>query len=211
MGYGEKYIQKLIGKCGTLDVEDCIMTVHELIRLGLSESGRQVVQGGSHGGFLAAHRKSRKIPASSQVSSLAISVVIGQHPDVFSAAVMRNPVISAGELCASDISDWPFREFGLPFGPGSHVTPDCFATLYVASPIAYVDRVKAPVLLLLGEDDLRVPPTQGKGYYHVLKGKGRVVDMLVFPKETHPIDGVEAARVSFEAGRDWFLAFAERK
>lgn len=120
---------------------------------------------------------------------------------------MRNPVISAGEFCASDIPDWSFREFGLAFEPGTHVTPESFSTLYAASPIAHVDRVKTPVLLLLGEDDLRVPPTQGKGYYHVLKGKGRRVDMLVFPKETHPIDGVEAARVSFEAGRDWFRAF----
>ena len=130
---------------------------------------------------------------------------------MFSAAVMRNPVISAGELCASDISDWPFREFGLSFEPGTHVTPDSFAALYAASPIAHVDRVKAPVLVLLGEDDLRVPPTQGRGYYHVLKGKGRVVEMLVFPKETHPIDGVEAARVAFETGRDWFRAFTEGK
>ena len=141
--------------------------------------------------------------------SLTNSTVIGQYPDVFSAAVMRNPVISAGELCASDISDWPFREFGLPFEPGTHVVPESFAALYAASPIAHVDRVKTPVLVLLGEDDLRVPPTQGRGYYHVLKGKGRVVEMLVFPKETHPIDGVEAARVSFEAGRDWFRAFTE--
>ena len=70
-----------------------------------------------------------------------------------------------------------------------------------------MDRVKTPVLVLLGEDDLRVPPTQGRGYYHVLKGKGRVVEMLVFPKETRPIDGVEVARVSFEAGWDWFRAF----
>ncbi|KAH0833856.1 Alpha/Beta hydrolase protein [Lanmaoa asiatica] len=192
MGFGEKYIQELIGKCGTLDVADCIATVEELINLGLSEPGRQVVQGGSHGGFLAAH-------------------LIGQHPDVFSAAVMRNPVISAGELCASDISDWPFREFGLQSEAGTYVTPDSFATLYAASPIAHANRVKTPVLIMLGEDDLRVPPTQGKGYYHVLKGKGRVVEMLVFPKETHPIDGVEAARVSFEAGRDWFRAFTPGK
>ncbi|KAG9308650.1 Alpha/Beta hydrolase protein [Chiua virens] len=181
MGFGEKYIQELLGKCGTLDVADCVATVDELIRLGQSEPGKQVVQGGSHGGFLAAH-------------------LIGQHPDVFSAAVLRNPVISAGELCASDINDWAFREFGLPIA-----SPN----LYAASPIAHVDRVKAPVLLLLGEDDLRVPPTQGRGYYHVLKGRGRVVEMLVFPKETHPIDGVEAARVSFEAGRDWFRAFTQ--
>jgi len=32
---------------------------------------------------------------------------------------------------------------------------------------------------------------------------------LTFPKETHVLDGVEAARVSWEAGRDWFKAFAE--
>ena len=31
----------------------------EHIHLGLSEPGRQVVQGGSHGSFLAAHRKSQ--------------------------------------------------------------------------------------------------------------------------------------------------------
>jgi dipeptidyl aminopeptidase/acylaminoacyl peptidase len=120
---------------------------------------------------------------------------------------MRNPVISAGELCGSDITDWPYREFGLPFEPGTHVTPDSFATLYAASPIAYIELVETPVLLLVGEDDLRVPPTQGKGYYHALKGRERVIEMLTFPKETHPIDGVEAARVSFEAARDWFRAF----
>ena len=57
MGFGEKYIQKLIGRCGTLDVEDCIASVNELIKLGISADGRQVVQGGSHGGFLTAQRE----------------------------------------------------------------------------------------------------------------------------------------------------------
>ncbi|KIK91169.1 hypothetical protein PAXRUDRAFT_831063 [Paxillus rubicundulus Ve08.2h10] len=190
MGFGEKYIQVLLGKCGELDVGDCIASVERLIALGISEQGKQVVQGGSHGGFLAAH-------------------LIGQYPNVFSAAVMRNPVISAGELCGSDITDWPFEEFGLPFGPGTHVTPDSFTKLYAASPIAYIELVETPVLLLVGEDDLRVPPTQSKGYYHALKGRECVVEMLMFPKETHPIDGVEAACVSFEAGRDWFRAFTK--
>jgi hypothetical protein len=58
MGFGEKYIQKLLGHCGTMDVEDVVESVNELIQLGISEHGRQVIQGGSHGGFLTAHRKS---------------------------------------------------------------------------------------------------------------------------------------------------------
>lgn len=89
------------------------------------------------------------------------------------------------------------------------MTPGTFQKLFEASPIAHVDRVRAPVLLLLGEDDLRVVPTQGMRFYHALKGRGGRVEMLVFPKETHPLEGVEAARVSWEAGRDWFKTFAE--
>ncbi|KAI6046609.1 Alpha/Beta hydrolase protein [Pisolithus marmoratus] len=190
MGFGEKYIQALQGRCGELDVGDCIATVKELIRLGLSEEGRQVVSGGSHGGFIGAH-------------------LIGQHPDVFSAAILRNPVISAGELAASDIPDWAYGEFGVAFGPGAHMNPESFAKLYSASPISHVDRVRTPVLLLIGEDDLRVPTSQGRGYYHALKGSGKgPVEMLVFPKESHPLDGVETARVSVEAARDWFGKFS---
>jgi acylaminoacyl-peptidase len=185
MGFGEKYIQKLLGHCGTMDVQDVVESVYELIRLGISEHGRQVVQGGSHGGFLAAH-------------------LIGQYPTLFNAAVMRNPVTSVGEVTASDIPDWAYTEFGLQFTPDSLMTPATFQRLFEASPIAHVDNVRAPVLLLIGEDDLRVVPAQGLRFYHALKGRERRVEMLWFKGETHPIDGVEAARVSWEAGRDWF-------
>lgn len=33
-------------------------------------------------------------------------------------------------------------------------------------------QVRAPVLLLLGEDDRRVPPKQGLEYYRALKARG---------------------------------------
>lgn len=57
VGYGETYVRKLLGKCGTLDVEDCIASVNHLIDIGQSTKGpgMQLIQGGSHGGFLAAH------------------------------------------------------------------------------------------------------------------------------------------------------------
>ena len=62
-----------------------------------------------------------------------------------------------------------------------------------------------PVLLLIGEDDLRAPPSQGKEFYHAPKGRGNVlVGMLVSPKESHPLQGVEASCVSVEAMMDWF-------
>ena len=69
-----------------------------------------------------------------------------------------------------------------------------------------------PVLLLIGTSDRRVAPSQGIGLYHALKARyasmepeGRV-EMLMFEGEGHLLDGVEALRVWFEAGRDWFAA-----
>ncbi|GLB44407.1 putative alpha beta-hydrolase [Lyophyllum shimeji] len=211
LGFGESAVRALLGKCGTLDVEDCIASVRHLIKLGISVEGpgKQLVMGGSHGGFLTGH-------------------LIGQYPDMFSAAVLRNPVTSAGEISTSDIPDWYYAEFGLPYplysSPSAAesesgtqfpqtstkppiMTPEVFERLHRASPIAHVDAVRAAVLLLVGTSDLRVAPTQGIEYYHALKQRAREgtpVEMLMFEGESHPLEGVEAARVGWYAGRDLF-------
>ena len=123
---------------------------------------------------------------------------------------MRNPVIAAGEIASvSDIPDWAYAEFGTDFGPRSLITSDVFEKLQKASPIAHVDAVKAPVLLLTGEIDQRVPPSQSKNYYYALKGRGKEVEMLMFPGNGHPLDSVEAELMNWEASRNWFARFAK--
>ncbi|PFH52427.1 hypothetical protein AMATHDRAFT_74219 [Amanita thiersii Skay4041] len=201
-GFGESFVRSLIGKCGTLDVNDCIQALRHLFdqRIALSDPRKTFLLGGSHGGFLAAH-------------------LIGQFPGVFGAAVMRNPVVSGGDTTGSDIPDWYFAEFGLE-RRGSEgpildaqptttsavrtVTPTVYNSLYNASPTQYVHGITTPVLLFVGSADLRVSPTQGMGYYHLLKGAGKKVEMLIFEGEGHPLEGVEAAKVGCEAIMDWF-------
>ncbi|KAF9230863.1 hypothetical protein BU15DRAFT_56780, partial [Melanogaster broomeanus] len=103
-------------------------------------------------------------------------------------STMQNPVTSLGEFASSsDIPDFPLVEMGIPYAPGTcvPVTPDVYKTLYEASPIAHVDSVRTPVLVIIGEGDRRVPPTQGRNYFHALKGRGREVEMLTFPGEEH--------------------------
>ncbi|KAJ3506311.1 hypothetical protein NLJ89_g6942 [Agrocybe chaxingu] len=209
-GYGEAFLQGLIGRCGELDVEECIASARHLVKLGISEEGpgKQLVMGGSHGGFLTAH-------------------LIGKYPDFFSAAVLRNPVISVGEISSTDIPDWYFSEFGVSYPVSSSLRPgidtanvltppplmslEIFERLQAASPTTYIDSVRVPVLLLIGKSDRRVAPSHGIAYYHALKARyagkekeGRKVELLAFDGEGHPIDGVEAAKVVFEATRDWF-------
>ncbi|RXW22263.1 hypothetical protein EST38_g3573 [Candolleomyces aberdarensis] len=209
LGFGEAPIQALLGNCGRVDVDDCMASVEHLIKLGIAEDGpgNLFVMGGSHGGFLTAH-------------------LIGQFPDKFTAASMRNPVISGGDTTTTDIPDWYYSEFGCPYPiqsssqgsststtvtSKSHLPPlmdsETFKKLQAASPIAYVDAVKTPTQLFIGLSDRRVSPSHGIEYYHALKARFQdksQVDLLVFEGESHPLDGVETAKVCFEATRDWF-------
>ncbi|KLO07772.1 alpha/beta-hydrolase [Schizopora paradoxa] len=199
LGYGEKNVKALIGKCGTLDVKDCVDAVDLLVQKGYANRGKGslFVYGGSHGGFLAGH-------------------LIGQHPSIFSAAVMSNPVTAAGDMIATtDIPDWCYAEFGQEYPPPVVKDADgsvqsklaLYATLQEASPIAHVNAVQAPVLLLIGEQDQRVPPSQGKNYYHALRQRKKIADMLYFPGNGHSLEQVESSRLAFEAAVYWFGKF----
>jgi acylaminoacyl-peptidase len=72
MGLGQTYIKKLLGHCGSIDIKDVAESVRELVTRGVAEDGRQVVLGGSHGGFIAAHRMSLS-------SNLAFSFMLNAH------------------------------------------------------------------------------------------------------------------------------------
>ena len=71
IGFGEKYVRKLMGQIGTLDVEDCMASVRHLVATGVSSDGpgRQLLYGGSHGGFLLGHRKLNRLSHLSSSSS----------------------------------------------------------------------------------------------------------------------------------------------
>ena len=59
LGFGQKYVDALRGQIGTLDVQDCYESAKHLTVVGLAGegTGKQFLQGGSHGGFLSAHRQ----------------------------------------------------------------------------------------------------------------------------------------------------------
>jgi acylaminoacyl-peptidase len=61
--------------------------------------------------------------------------------------------------------------------------------MYEMSPIAHVHKVKAPIYLMIGTKDLRVPPSQGYEYYHNLKALGKEVEMNVYD-DCHPLSKV---------------------
>ena len=85
----------------------------------------------------------------------------------------------------TDIKDWTFNESGLNFDYKSP-TPKQMEEMYKKSPISHAHNVQCPVYLMIGKEDLRVPPSQGMEYYHQLKGLGKSVDMNMY-EDNHPL------------------------
>ncbi|XP_052284418.1 acylamino-acid-releasing enzyme-like [Dreissena polymorpha] len=185
-GYGNDSIYSLPGKCGDQDVKDVQRAAEEVIRESGYDGGRVVVWGGSHGGFLAAH-------------------LIGQYPEFYKAAVCRNPVIDIATMIgSSDIPDWSNVESGQPFDFTTIPSPESLAAMWKCSPLQYVDQVKTPLMIMIGTDDLRVPPKQSYEMYKALKARNKKVRYIAYPDNGHPIVKVDSEADAFINIYKWF-------
>ncbi|NXX81191.1 ACPH enzyme, partial [Urocolius indicus] len=154
LGFGQDSVASLPGNVGTQDVLDVQLCVERVLQEEALDASQVALVGGSHGGFLVCH-------------------LLGQFPDTYHAGIVRNPVVNiASMVTATDIPDWCLTETGLPYAPDGLPDPAQWAEMLHKSPMRYIDRVRAPVLLMLGEDDRRVPPKQGLEYYRALKARG---------------------------------------
>eukprot|EP00698_Gefionella_okellyi_P002962 TRINITY_DN12801_c0_g1_i1.p1 TRINITY_DN12801_c0_g1~~TRINITY_DN12801_c0_g1_i1.p1 ORF type:complete len:714 (+),score=180.38 TRINITY_DN12801_c0_g1_i1:51-2144(+) len=182
-GYGQKCINDLTGHVGVRDVAD-VMALGEAAAQHHGCDGPMSVCGGSHGGFLTAH-------------------LIAQFPDRFKAAILRNPVTNLFAMKAgTDIPDWCDVE----------TTGEAFTTttsevqlqaLYKASPVALVDRVKTPCLMMIGAKDRRVPPFQAMEYYRALKAQNVPCRMLIYPDCPHAIASAGSEADAWVNGALW--------
>jgi dipeptidyl aminopeptidase/acylaminoacyl peptidase len=65
-------------------------------------------------------------------------------------------------------------------------SPSQYEALYRdRSPIHTLDRVRAPLLVLQGENDTNVPRAESDTVVHALRARGRPVEYVVYPDEGH--------------------------
>jgi dipeptidyl aminopeptidase/acylaminoacyl peptidase len=144
------------------DYRDLMIGVDEMLKRGYIDPKKLGVTGGSGGGLLT-------------------NWVIG-HTDRFAAAVSQRDI-------ASWAAWWYSADFTL-FEPSWFKAPPFQDPQdYVArSPITYIQNVKTPLMLILGEADYRTPPEAGgEEMFRALKFLKRPVVMVRFPGESHEL------------------------
>jgi dipeptidyl aminopeptidase/acylaminoacyl peptidase len=119
------------------------------VEKGLADPARCVVNGASWGGYLSL-------------------LALGTQPDKWAAGIAGVPVADYLAAYADEME--PLRAFDRALFGGS---PDDVHDRYVeCSPITYVDAVRAPVLVLAGENDPRCPIRQIDNYLDRLAARG---------------------------------------
>lgn len=148
-GHGAIWRDQLVGNPGFPELEDEIAGLDDLVTRGITDPERVVVSGGSWGGYIAL-------------------LAAGLHPDRWAAAIAVVPVadyVAAFEDEAPALQAMDRDLFG--------GDPASARELYEErSPISYVDRVKAPLLLIAGDNDSRCPIRQVRNYVRRLRELG---------------------------------------
>nr|XP_012139802.1 PREDICTED: acylamino-acid-releasing enzyme-like isoform X1 [Megachile rotundata] len=188
-GMGSKNVEYLQGKVGDVDVKDCVTATNEALRkyswLNPNKIG---ISGGSHGGFLVTHLSAqypdlyKGVVARNPVIDIAAMFTISDIPDCRNALSKEEKIKYHHDVCAAAISQ-PFDE-SVPIPESEQV--EMLVKMFKCSPIIHVNNVKAPTLLCIGSNDLRVPASQGKLWYQRLKAKNVKTKMLLY-EDNHPL------------------------
>ncbi|XP_075430226.1 acylamino-acid-releasing enzyme [Ascaphus truei] len=187
LGFGQDCILSLLGNVGEQDVKDVQLAVEQVLQEETLDPHRVTLCGGSHGGFLSCH-------------------LIGQFPGFYKACIARNPVTNLSSMVGStDIPDWCLVESGFTYSYGTLPEAAQWVEMLNKSPIRYAAQVRTPVLLMLGEDDRRVPNKQGLEYYRALKAHGVPVRVLWYPGNNHSLSKVDAESDGFMNIALWLL------
>ncbi|HEY7906316.1 MAG TPA: S9 family peptidase [Wenzhouxiangella sp.] len=162
-GRGVDFTLSSQGRPAAEEFSDLIDGVDHLINIGLVDSDRVGITGGSYGGYATAWGAT-------------------YYTDRFAAAVMNVGLSDKiAMLGTSDIAQelylvhyltWPWEDWDL---------------YRKASPIYYADQAKTPILIMHGAADPRVDPTQSRILYRylVLQDDPPPVRLVLYPGEGH--------------------------
>jgi dipeptidyl aminopeptidase/acylaminoacyl peptidase len=179
-GYGMDFQRANYQDLGGGDLQDEVYATKFLEATGYVDSKKIGITGGSYGGFMTL-------------------MAIGKTPDIWAASVELFGIIDwMTMLQHSDPSLQQYERSLLG-------DPEKDKKVYEAtSPISYLHNAKAPLLVLQGDNDPRVPKEEAEQVVELLKKDGKTVDAHYYANEGHGFAKRENQIDSIRRTVDWF-------
>jgi dipeptidyl aminopeptidase/acylaminoacyl peptidase len=178
-GYGKSYTHLDDVRKRMDSVADLAHAVHWLRDSGRADPHRIAVYGGSYGGFMV-------------LSALTT------YPDLWAAGV---DLVGIGNFVTFLENTGPWRRHLREAEYGSLEHDRDF--LEEISPINKVDRIRAPLLVIHGANDPRVPITEAEQMVAQLRTLGRSVEFLRLEDEGHQIAKLHNKLVAYPMAADF--------
>jgi dipeptidyl aminopeptidase/acylaminoacyl peptidase len=158
-GYGQRFIDEINGDWGGKVYDDIMACVDHVAALPYADANRMAAAGGSYGGYM-------------------IDWLLG-HTNRFKALVSHAGVYDLRSMAGATeelwFVEWEFK--GMPWD-----NPEMYAKW---SPSYFAKDFKTPTLVIHGEQDFRVPYTQGLQLFTALQMQKVPSKLVMFPDEGH--------------------------
>jgi dipeptidyl aminopeptidase/acylaminoacyl peptidase len=160
-GYGRAFMEANRKDLGGGDLVDEVYGAKFAAATGFVDPRKIGITGGSYGGYMTL-------------------MAIGKTPQLWAAAVEQYGIIDWFSMYEHEAPPLRQYEIGLLGDPVKDK-----AVYEAASPLTYIKNAKAPLLVLQGENDIRVPKEQAEKVVSMLKAQGTVVDAHFYAAEGH--------------------------
>jgi len=178
-GYGKNY-SHLDDKDKRIDaIKDIQMAAQWLKEQKEFEISKIAIMGASYGGFI-------------------VLASLGLYPDTFNAGIELYGIsnfLTFLKTTAAYRKNWRASEYGNP--------EDDKIFLQKISPISYAHRIIAPLLIIHGRNDARVPFAEAVQIANKIKKKGGKVELISFADEGHGILKLENRIKAYKAIADF--------
>ena len=156
--FGQAFAESIHGEHPVKPFMDSEAAVDYMLSRGFIDSTRLAAAGGSYGGYL-------------------VSWIAG-HTERYKALINHAGVYNLMGQFASDSTTHRVHAYGGSPWSGLEIMQQW-------NPALFADKFVTPMLIMHGEQDYRVPVTQGLEIYGVYKGKGLDARLVYFPNENH--------------------------
>jgi dipeptidyl aminopeptidase/acylaminoacyl peptidase len=181
-GYGKEFQRANLFDMGGGDLQDVLAAAEWMKQTGYVDPKKLILMGGSYGGYMT-------------------MMGVTKAPDVWAAGVPIVPFVNWTTEIQNE--DGVLRESDMAT-LGDPVKNK--ALFDDRSPINFIDRVKAPLLLLAGGHDPRCPQSEAQQVVDAIKKRGGVVEYKVYENEGHGFSKVENQIDAYKRVADFLKA-----